>query len=109
MDPMQLLGVIQQVQQLMQQQQQQGAFQNAGNERQSQQLSLKKFDNIETFSGGEEQWQNWSWKMKTAVSGMHGELVEMLNAVETSGIENTEGVLRRGPIRGCEQGKVHEG
>ena len=73
-DPMQLLGVMQQsleqrrqVQQQMQQQQgqqahqtQQGALQNAGNERQSQQLNLRGFDNIETFSGGEEQWQgNW--------------------------------------------------
>ena len=38
--------------------------------RQSQQLILKGFDDIETFSGGEEQWQNWS--------GMSGELMEML-------------------------------
>ena len=81
-DPMQLLGVVQlsleqqrqlmdtilqqqtqqQVQQQMQQQRgqqahqaQQGAHQNGGNERQSQQLNLRGFDNIETFSGGDEE------------------------------------------------------
>ena len=63
------------------------------NERQPQQLNLRGFDNIETFSGGEEQWQNWWWEIKTAVSGMNGELVEMLSAAETHGIENTEEIL----------------
>ena len=104
MDPMQLLGVIQQVQQQVQQQmqqlmqqlmrqQQQGAPQNAGNERQSQQLILKGFDAVKTFSGGEEQWQNWSWKVTTAVSGMCGERAEMLAAAETTAIGNTEEIL----------------
>ena len=90
-----MLGVIQQMQQQTQQlmQQQQGAPQNAGNERQSQQLILKGFDAVETFSGGEEQWQNWSWKVKTAVSGMRGELAEMLDAADTTGIGNTEEIL----------------
>ena len=90
----------QQVQQQMQQQRgqqahqaQQGAPQNGGNERQSQQLNLRGFDNIETFSGGEEEWQNWWWEIKTAVSGLNGELVEVLSAAETRGIENTEEIL----------------
>ena len=30
---------------------------------------MKGFDKIEVFSGGEEQWQNWFWKIETAVSG----------------------------------------
>ena len=29
---------------------------SGGNERQSQQLTMKGFDKIEVFSGGEEQW-----------------------------------------------------
>ena len=119
-DPMQLLGVVQQsleqqrqlmdtilqqqtqqqVQQQMQQQRgqqahqaQQGAPQNGWNERQSQQLNLRGFDNIETFSGGEEEWHNWWWEIKTAVSGLNGDLVEMLSLAETRGIENTEVIL----------------
>ena len=62
----QLMELMQQMQQQMQEMQhqeqqaheahtQQGAPLNGGNERQSQQLILKGFDNIETFSGGEEQ------------------------------------------------------
>ena len=41
--------------------------------------------------------------MKTTVSGMHGELVEMLNGAETSGIENTEGVLREDQFVGAKR------
>ena len=67
---------------------------SVGNERQSQQLILKGFNDIETFSGGEEQWQNWSRKFKTAVSGMSGELVEMLITAEANGVESTEEMLR---------------
>ena len=105
LDPMQFLGVMQQelehqrqLMELMQQMQQQmrqmqhqeqqaheaqtqqGAPPNGGNGRQSQQLIMTGFDVIETFSGGEEQWQNWSWKIKTAVSGMNEEFAEMLSA-----------------------------
>ena len=83
-------------QQAHQAQPQQGAPRNVGNERQSQQLNLRGFDNIETFSGGEGKGQNWSWKIQTAVSGVNGELVEMLNATDTSRMENTEAVLREG-------------
>ena len=54
---------------------------------QSQQLIMKGFDKIEVFSGGEEQWQNWPWKIKTAVSGMNEEFAEMLTTAETEGIE----------------------
>ena len=73
---------------------QQGAPSSGGNERQSQQLIMKGFDKIEVFSGGEEQWQNWSWKIKTAVSGMNEEFAEMLTMAETEGIESIEEVLR---------------
>ena len=48
---------------------------------------MKGFDKIEVFSGGEEQWQNWSWKIKTAVSGMNEEFAEMLTTAQTHGIE----------------------
>ena len=65
-----------------------------GNERQSQQLIMKGFDKIEVFSGGEEQLQNWSWKIKTAVSGMNKEFAEMLTRAEADGIESIEEVLR---------------
>ena len=54
---------------------------------------MKGFDKIEVFSGGEEQWQNWSWKIKTAVSGMNEEFAEMLTTAETEGIESIEEVL----------------
>ena len=100
----QLMEVVQQIHQQMRQMQhqeqqaheaqtQQGASLNGGNERQSQQLIMKGFDKIEVFSGGEEQWQNWSWKIKTAISGMNGELADMLKAAETTGIGNTEEIL----------------
>ena len=59
----------QQMRQMQHQEQQEGAPPSGGNERQSQQVIMKGFDKIEVFSGGEEQWQNWSWKIKTAVSG----------------------------------------
>ena len=96
MDPMQFLGVMQQelehqrqLMELMQQMQQQmrqmqhqeqqaheaqtqqGAPPSRWNESQSQQLIMKGFDEIAVFSSGEEQWQNWSWKIKIAVSGMN--------------------------------------
>ena len=127
MDPMQFLGVMQQelehqrqlmeliyqMQQQMRQMQhhqqqaheaqtQQGAPPSGGNERQSQQLNMKGFDKIEVFSGGEEQWQNWSWKIKTAVSGMNEEFAEMLTTAETEGIESVEEVLRESQICGRE-------
>ena len=101
----QLMEMMQQIHQQMRQMQhqeqqaheaqtQQGASLNGGNERQSQQLILKGFDNIEVFSGGEGQWQNWSWKIKTAVSGMKEEFAEMLPTAEADGIESTEEALR---------------
>ena len=83
-----------QEQQAHQAQHQQGAPPSVGNERQSQQLILNGFDDVETFSGGEEQWQNWSWKVRTAASGMSGELVEMLITAETNGVESAEEVLK---------------
>ena len=94
------MELLQQMQQQMRQMQaleaqtQQGAPLGGGNERQSQQLIMKGFDKIEVFSGGEEQWQNWSWKIKTAVSGMNEELAEMLTTAETEGIESIGEILR---------------
>ena len=93
---MELMQQMQQMRQMQHQQQaheaqtQQGAPPSGGNERQSQQLIMKGFDKIEVFSGGEEQWQNWSWKIKTAVSGMNEEFAEMLTTAETDGIEIIE-------------------
>ena len=60
----QLTELMQQMQQQMRQMQhqahevqtQQGAPPSGGNERQSKQLTMKGFDKIEVFSGGEEQW-----------------------------------------------------
>ena len=71
------MELMQQMQQQMRQMQhqeqqaqtQQGAPPSGGNERQSLQLIMKGFDIIEVFPGGEELWQNWSWKIKTAASG----------------------------------------
>ena len=116
MDPMQFLGVMQQelkhqrqltelMQQMQQQmrqmqhqahevQTQQGEPPSGGNERQSKQLSMKGFDKIGVFSGGEEQWQNWSWKIKTAVSGMNRELAEILTTAEADGVESIEELSR---------------
>ena len=102
----QLMELMQQMQQQMRQMQhqeqqareaqtQQGVPPSGGNERQSQQLIMKGFDKIEVFSGGEEQWQNWSWKIKTAVSGMNEELAEILITAEADGIESIEEVLRK--------------
>ena len=74
----------------------QGAPQTAGIERQSQQqqLNMRGFDNIETLLGGEDQWQSWSWTIKTAVSGMNGNLAGLLNAAETGGVRIAEEILK---------------
>ena len=77
---------MRQMQQAHEAQTQQGAPPSGGNERQLQQLIMKGFDKIEVFSGGEEQWQNWSWKIQTAVSGMNEEFAEMLTTAGTEGI-----------------------
>ena len=55
---------------------------------------MKRFDKIEEFSGAEEQGQNWSWQIKTAVSGMNEEFAEVLSTAEADGIESIEEVLR---------------
>ena len=34
------------------------------------------------FVGGEGNWQTWSWKIKTAVSGMRGVLADVMTASE---------------------------
>ena len=99
------MELMQQMQQQMRQMQhekqqaheaqtQEGAPPSGGNERQSQQLIMKGFDKIGVFSGGEERWQNWSWKIKNVVSGMNEEFAEMLTTAEADGIESIEEVLR---------------
>ena len=67
-----------------------------GTERQSQQqqLNMRGFHNIETLWGCEDQWQNWSRKIKTAVSGMNGDLSQVLNAAETGGVRNAKEILK---------------
>ena len=35
---------------------------------------MEGFENIDIFTGGEENWQNWSWKVRTAVSGLCSDL-----------------------------------
>ena len=59
-----------------------------------QRLMMRGFDNIETLSGDEDLWQIWSWKIKTAVSGMNGGLVEILEAAETDGVRNLDQTLK---------------
>ena len=46
------------------------------------QLNVKGFDNLETFPGGEEFWQTWSWKARIAVSAMHGDLADLMKEAE---------------------------
>ena len=118
----QLMELMQQMQQQMRQMQhreqqaheaqtQQGASPSGGNEWLSQQSIMKGFDKIEVFSGGDEQWQNWSWKIKTAVSGMNEVFAEMLTTAEADGIESIEEVLREAKFvdanreRGVKAGK----
>ena len=43
---------------------------------------MKGFDGLGTFSGGEEAWRMWAWKMKVAVGAMHGGLAKVLAAAE---------------------------
>ena len=38
--------------------------------------------------------KNWSWEIKTAVSGMNGELAEILDAAEADGVRNLEENLK---------------
>ena len=91
LDQQQQLEAFRQQQTLMQQQQAQAQMQQQqhtqqpqgapftattgiDNQLQHQQLNTRGFDSWETCAGGEDQWQYWSWKIKTAVSGMNGEL-----------------------------------
>ena len=85
----------QQEQRQQQTHQPQGAPQTAGIRRQfhQAQLNMRGCDNIERLSGGEDQWQRWSWKIKTAVSGTNGELAGILNAAEADGLRNIEETL----------------
>ena len=89
------------------------AVDTAGSERQSQQqqLNMRGSDNIETVSGGQDQRQNWSWKIKTAVSGMNEDLAELLNAAEAGGVRNAEEILKDDEFvdARCEQRTVHQG
>ena len=90
----QMRQMLHQGQQAHEAQTQQGAPPSGENERQSQQLIMKGFDKIEVFSGGEERWQNGSWKIQTAVSGMNEGFAQMLTTAEADGIESIEEVLR---------------
>ena len=56
-------------------------------------MNARSFDNIETFVGGEENWQIWSWEVKTAVPGTHGVSADVMTASETGENMNTGTVL----------------
>ena len=75
-------------------QQPQGAPKPLGSRGSHSISSMRGFDNIETPSGGEDQWHKWSWKIKTAVSGTNGDLAELLNAAETSKVRNVEEIFK---------------
>ena len=47
-----------------------------------------------TLSGGEDQGPNCSWKIKTAVSGMNGEVTEVVDAAEADRGRNFEEILK---------------
>ena len=52
---------------------------------QQQQSNMRGFDNIETSSGSADHWPTrsfWQNRIKTAVSGMNGDLVDILDAAE---------------------------
>ena len=57
------------------------------------QLNVKGFEGIETFTGGEEGWVNWSWKAKVAISAMHEELVDVMKAAEAREGKNVKEIL----------------
>ena len=62
---------------------------------QHQHLNMRGFDHVETFLGGEDQWQNWVWKVKTTVPGMNGELADILDAAVADGVRNLEEILQK--------------
>ena len=45
-------------------------------------MDMRGFDNIEVFKGGEEEWGNWSWKVKVAVAGMSRACAILLDTAE---------------------------
>ena len=59
------------------------------------QLNVKRFENLETFTGGEESWQVWSWKAKIAVSAMHEGLADLMKEVEKTEGEDAQTILAR--------------
>ena len=59
------------------------------------QLNVKGFENLETFTGGEESWQMWSWKAKIAVSAMHEGLADLMKEVEMNEGEDAQAILAR--------------
>ena len=61
---------------------------------QHQHSNMRGFDHIETLSGAEDQWQNWSWKSKTAVSGMNLVLADVLDAAEADGVGTLEEISK---------------
>ena len=65
---------------------------------QHRQFIMRVFDNVETVSREEDQWQIWSWKIKAAVSGMKGELAEILDAAEADGVRKPRGDPEKGRV-----------
>ena len=47
---------------------------------------------------------NCSWEIKTAVSGMNGEVAEVVDAAEANGVRNLEEILKEDAFCLCNQG-----
>ena len=71
------------------------------------QLNLKGFEGVGTFSGGEEGWTNWSWKMRVAIGAMHRELSEVLLLAESHEGQTAEELVNKDvDMRDTEQARV---
>ena len=87
-------------QQRQQQQQPQGAPPTQQSASERPQLNARGFDKIETFVRGKDNWQTWSWKIKTPVSGRHGVLADVMTASETDEDRTIVTVLNDAQVRG---------
>ena len=50
--------------------------------KEKQQQNARGLQNIDVFAGAQEHWQNWTWKVRTAESGMYSDLAEVMKAAE---------------------------
>ena len=59
-----------------------GGQETDGGRRRRRELDVKGYENIEIFSGGEEAWRGWSWKVKVATNAMSPDLMELMTMAE---------------------------